>query len=121
MSKYKQREQTFFVLYQTLLKGYLDKEDYENLPKEFRYVLAIIFDQKDELIELINDQLNQWTFDRLGYIEQAILLLACGEVIALQTPKQVVINESVEYAKKYGEEDTTYKLINATLDKVLDV
>lgn len=125
MSKHLEREQTLHFVYSTLLKSDLnmaiDTDGLRQLTSAYQEVIHVILSQKEELIELINDELKEWSFDRLGYIEQAILLLACGEIIVIKTPKQVVIDESIEFAKKYGETDTTYKLINATLDKVLDV
>lgn len=125
MSKHNQREKALIYLYQLLLKNaaqlQIDQEDVLNLTPPYQEVVEVILDQKDELIELLDEQLVDWEFKRLGFIEQAILLLACGEIIVIKTPKQVVIDESIRFAKNYGATDTTYKLINATLDKVLDV
>lgn len=113
----KNRNNSLIALYQSLLKNQLEVIDND----KFNKVLIYIWDNKNDLIELINDNLDNWSFERLGFISQALLLLACGEVIILKTPKQVIINECVELAKKFGEDDETYKLINGTLDKLLDV
>ena len=66
---------------------------------------------------IINKNLKDWSFDRLGYIEQAILLLATHEITAGEVQKPVVINEAVEFAKKYCDEDS-YKFINGVLDRL---
>ena len=58
-----------------------------------------------------------WTFDRLGNIEKAILLNGCSEFELQQVEAAVIIDESVELAKKYCDEDT-YKLINRILDVI---
>lgn len=125
MSRSTQRKEAMFYLYQYLLKENahlkIDSEDIFLLNEAFQSVIGISLTQKKDLVELINDELIDWTFDRLGFIEQAILLLACGEAIILQTEKQVIIDEAVKLAKEFGDEDDTYKLINATLDKVLDI
>ncbi|NLW28961.1 MAG: transcription antitermination protein NusB [Erysipelothrix sp.] len=125
MSRSTQRKEAMFYLYQYLLKENahlkIDSEDVFLLNEAFQSVIGISLTQKKDLVELINDELIDWTFDRLGFIEQAILLLACGEAIILQTEKQVIIDEAVKLAKEFGDEDDTYKLINATLDKVLDI
>lgn len=113
----KDRSNSLIALYQSLLKKQLEIVDND----KFNKVLHYVWENKNELIELINDNLENWSFQRLGFISQAILLLACGEVIILKTPKQVIINECVELAKKFGEDDETYKLINGTLDRLLDV
>ncbi len=70
-----------------------------------------------DFIDEINSLLKDWTFDRLGKIEQAILLLAWGEFYAVLNEKAVIINEAVNLAKTYCEADS-YKLINATLDNL---
>lgn len=125
MSRFRQREQAMIYLYQTILREAIDQaidtDAFLELSDDYRKVITHIFQEKDELIELIQDELYEWEFDRLGYIEQSILLLACGEAIIMATPKQVIINEMVELTKQYGDQDDTYKLINATLDKVLDI
>ena len=125
MSRSTQRKEAMFYLNQYLLKENahlkIDSEDVFLLNEAFQSVIGISLTQKKDLVELINDELIDWTFDRLGFIEQAILLLACGEAIILQTEKQVIIDEAVKLAKEFGDEDDTYKLINATLDKVLDI
>lgn len=125
MTQHKQREKAVFYIYQTLLRSEIDDSvsvsEFEELTPEFRKVVNYAIDDQEDLEDLLNDHLKGWTFDRLGFIEQAILLVACAEVIVNQTPKQVIIDESILFSKEYGEQDDTYKLINATLDKVLDV
>lgn len=125
MGRRRARENAMIFLYQTLLREAidqnLDQEAFLELEPEFRKVITHVFKEKDELVDLINDELIDWEFDRLGYIEQSILLLACGEAIIMATPKTALVNEAVELTKMYGDQDDTYKLINATLDKVLDI
>ena len=71
---------------------------------------------KDIYIEKINQSLNdEWEFKRLGYVEQAILIIACCELDLDVSPKAIVIDEAVTLAKKYCDEET-YKLINGVLD-----
>lgn len=58
-----------------------------------------------------------WTLDRLPYCTQALLLMAAHEIISMEMPKPVVIDEAVELAKLYGDEED-FKLINAILDRL---
>lgn len=58
-----------------------------------------------------------WHYERLGKIEQAILLNGCSEFDLKETEAAVIIDESVELAKKYCDADT-YKLINSVLDVI---
>lgn len=112
------------VLYQHLL---LNKEIklalYDNLETNsvdpFLYTITVdAIQYKDVYINLINEKLNEeWSFDRLGYVEQAILLMACCELDLETAPKAIVIDEAITLAKKYCDDDT-YKLINGVLDKL---
>lgn len=71
-----------------------------------------------ELTEEIKKHLTaSWDFDRLGYIEQAILLMSAEELIHQDTDRAVVINEAVEIAKIYCDDDAP-KLINGVLDQL---
>lgn len=79
-------------------------------------VIECLENQKD-YVNSINKHLKNWEFDRLGYIEQAILLLATHEIDAKKADKAVVINEAVELAKKYCDDDS-YKFINGVLDNL---
>ena len=67
-----------------------------------------------DAIEAISPLLKQWTFDRLGYIERAILILAYVQYKYLDTPKPIVIDIAVKLARRYADEDS-YKFINAVL------
>ncbi len=83
----------------------------------FLYTITIdAMKYKDIYIEKINHSLTQdWEFKRLGYVEQAILILACCELDLDVSPRAIVIDEAVTLAKKYCDEET-YKLINGVLD-----
>ena len=72
---------------------------------------------KNELDKLANKYLNNWTIDRLGNTDQAILRMAIYELMYTDTPDIVCINEALELAKAYSD-DEVRKMINACLDKV---
>ena len=54
---------------------------------------------------------------RLGYVEQAILLMACCGIDLEIVPKPIVVDEAVTLAKKYCDEPA-YRLINGVLDQL---
>ena len=57
-------------------------------------------------------------YERLDFVEQAILELATTEFAQrLDVPYRVVIDEYVELAKTFGAQDS-YKYINGVLDKI---
>ncbi len=78
-----------------------------------------VIEKKDELTKVINKYMSTWTLDRLGLIDQAILLMSTYEILYYNTPNVVCINEAIELAKKYSD-DKVVSLINAVLDKILD-
>ena len=71
----------------------------------------------DDLDEIANKYLNKWTIDRLGNTDQAILRMGIFEILYMDTPDVVAINEAVELAKSYSDDDVK-NMINAVLDNV---
>lgn len=67
--------------------------------------------------DMANKYLNKWTIGRLGFTDQAILRLGIYELIYTDTPDIVAINEAVDLAKLYSDDDVR-KMINGVLDKV---
>ena len=52
-------------------------------------------------------------------MEENIMLIALAEFEIEQTPKIIIIDESVRLAKKFGG-DNSYKFVNASLEKILE-
>jgi len=73
--------------------------------------------KRDEIDKLANKYLNKWTIDRLGNTDQSILRMAIYELLYTDTPSIVVINEAIELAKKYSDDDVK-NMINGVLDKI---
>ena len=60
-----------------------------------------------------------WEVHRLGYIERSILRLAIYEIVFMDDiPAGVAVNEAVELAKKFGD-DQTPRFINGLLGTVV--
>ena len=72
---------------------------------------------KNEIDELANKYLNNWSISRLGNTDQAILRMGIYELLYTDTPEVVSINEAIELAKAYSDDDVR-KMINGVLDKV---
>lgn len=91
-----------------------------SLEVENNFINEIVYgvlDKREELDELANSNLNNWSIDRLGKTDQAILRMAIYEMKYTDTPNVVCINEAVELAKAYSD-DKVRSMINATLDKI---
>jgi len=116
------REIIMKVIYQTLL---LEDYDLEELIKEQMEIenefvndtCKGILDHKDEIYNLANKYLVDWTMDRLNKVDQAIICLGIYELMYTDTPSVVCINEAIELSKKYSDEAIT-KMINGVLDKI---
>ena len=72
---------------------------------------------KDEIDAKANQYLEGWTIDRLGTTDIAILRMGIFELLYMNTPDIVAINEAVELAKNYSDDDVR-KMINGVLDKI---
>lgn len=74
---------------------------------------------KEEIIKQINEELSEkWQMSRLSKVSIAILKLAVYEIIYKKLPYKVVINEAVELAKNYGD-DNAPSFINGILASVI--
>ena len=72
---------------------------------------------KNEIDEIANKYLTGWKITRLGNTDQAILRIGIYELLYTDTPSIVSINEAVELAKDYSDDDVR-KMINGVLDKI---
>ena len=120
------REKCMIILYQydiynnAKIKGEVDELIQENLEIDNEFVKDIVYGvitHKNEIDDLANKYMKDWTIDRLGFTDIAILRMAIYELIYSDTPDIVVINEAVELAKLYSD-DKVVKLINGVLDKI---
>lgn len=60
---------------------------------------------KKKLIGLIKENLKEnWTIDRISKINLSLIKIAIYEMIYKEIPYKVAINEVVELAKKYSDE-----------------
>ncbi len=125
MNRHEQRILAMECIYQHLLlnkdirKCVFEATKGSNEIDGYLYSLTIdLLDHKQEYIDQISALLRQdWSFDRLSVLEQAILLISFQEILHNDTPKAVVINEAVTLAKSYCD-DTSFKLINGVLDRL---
>ncbi len=121
------REKIMIILYQIDICRY-QKINYNveeiitsNLEIDNEFVRDIVYGvitYEDEIIDIANKHMTDWTIDRIDKTGAAILKMAIYELKYTDTPEVVVINEAVELAKKYSD-DAVRKIINAVLDKLI--
>ncbi len=93
----------------------------ENLSVENEFVKDIVYGvitAEKEIDEIANKYLKDWDIKRLDKTGAAILRMAIYELKYMDTPSIVVINEAIELAKQYTDEELV-KMINAVLDKYM--
>ncbi|MFB6275966.1 MAG: transcription antitermination factor NusB [Halothece sp.] len=80
-------------------------------------LLTTIVEHRQRIDDLIRSALVDWNFDRLAKIDRALLRIAVAEMVILETPVQIAINEAVELGKRYSDEEG-YRFINGVLRRV---
>lgn len=76
-----------------------------------------IIEKLDELDAMINKQAKGWTTQRMGKVDLTILRLAVYEIAFDEdVPAGVAINETVELAKRFGQEESS-GFVNGVLAK----
>lgn len=72
-----------------------------------------------EIEAILNEVMVDWTLNRLTQIDANILRLAVAEMAFLNVDHKVAINEAIEIAKNYSDDDG-FRFINGVLRKVSD-
>jgi len=130
--KTKAREDAFLVLYQWDIRGgsieelieeYLSMNRVKN-SEQRRYMRKLIrtyFEHAGDVDKTISNNLENWDFDRLGYVERAILRLATAELLyaKIKNPK-VVIKDYMNITYKYAGRKPS-RFVNGIISKVLKV
>ncbi len=109
------------LLKETKLDVSIEEIIKDNIEIENEFVKDIVYGvitHEEELNEVANKYIKDWTIDRLDKTGASILRMALFELKFTDTPEVVVINEAIELAKKYSD-DSVRKIINAVLDKII--
>jgi len=78
-----------------------------------------IKEHKDEIDELIKTNLKQnWSLNRISKINLSLIKIAIFEMLYMNLPYKVAINEVVELAKKYAD-DSAPVFINGILASIV--
>lgn len=125
------RELTFRLIYSLEIQKTEDLEEQielylecneveDNEAKEYiKDAIIGINENINEIQGLIEKNLKaDWKIDRISKIDLSLLKLAIYEIKYKNIPYKVAINESLELAKKYGEE-TSKNFINGILASVV--
>lgn len=119
MNRRQAREETFKILFEMLINEQeLDETQIPNNNYMIK-VLPEILKYKHEIDVKISEHLINWTIERVAPIEKTILRIAVYEILYMDdVPHAVSINEAVELAHIYGDEQSA-KFINGVLSKIV--
>ena len=130
MNRTKLRELAFKLLYEREIQKEISEENLEIFyesneiedESQKEYLKDILFgvsENSEELNDLIKKHLKQnWTIDRVSKINISLLKLALYEMIYCNLPYKVAINEVIELAKKYSDEQAG-SFINGILASIV--
>lgn len=130
MEEMTRRELAFCYIYSQEIQGdnskaqvklFLDSTEVENgRSREYvKNVASGIKENGSEINEMISKNLKTgWTINRISKIDLALLKLAIYEMNYMGTPYKIIINEAVNMAKKYGEENSP-SFVNGVLAKIV--
>ncbi len=119
------REKCMIILYQWDLfkkspNTNIDEIIKDNMEIENDFVKDIVYGvitYQNTIDEIANKYMKDWEISRIDKTGASILRMGIFELLYTDTPDIVVINEAIELAKKYSD-DNVRKIINAVLDKV---
>lgn len=82
-------------------------------------LIITVNDYRQEIEQAIENVLVGWQLSRIPRIDRDILRISVAEMLYLEVPEKVAINESVELAKRYSDEDG-FRFINGVLRRLSD-
>lgn len=95
-----------------------NQSDYLSEDKMANEMVTNVINNLEELDTRIKKYLRKWTISELNPVDLAILRMSVYEIMYLQTPPAIVVNEALELAKKYSDEPSK-KFIHRVLDNII--
>ncbi len=87
--------------------------------REFAETLVLgVLRNQTELDALLEAKADNWSLSRMAATDRNVLRLGAYEIRYQDTPDRVVIDESIELAKRFGSAQSS-QFVNGILDKLL--
>ena len=133
MNRRSLREQVFKLLFRVEFNEkeemeeqchlFLEHEEIEMSEEEETHIIEkykAIHEKLDEIDSMINAKAKGWSTDRMGKVDLTVIRLAVYEMKYDETiPDGVAINEAVELAKTYGQDESA-GFVNGVLAKFVE-
>lgn len=92
---------------------------FPNKQRFYKNLVKSVLRHSDDHEMKIKEKLSNWDINRLFLLDKILLHMGLAEAEQpLATPKQVVINEYIEIAKRYSAPDS-HRFIHAMLDRII--
>lgn len=126
----KMREYTFMLIYELEIQKEFSEEnidifianneiDDKNARKYIRKIVRGVKEKEAEIEKIISQKLKpEWSIDRISKINIALLKLSIYEMVYVKVPYKIAINEVIELAKQYGDDNSAI-FINGVLANVV--
>ncbi|GAB6072822.1 transcription antitermination factor NusB [Venenivibrio stagnispumantis] len=107
----------------SIFEDYIKKEKFNSKVKEYaRNVIEGISQNLQTIDNIIQDYLEDWRLERLGYIERALLRLGVYELLFNELSKDETVGRKfadiLNLAKCYLISETPLKFINGVLSRI---
>lgn len=133
MNRRSLREQVFKLLFRVEFNSkeemeeqcrlFLEHEDVEMSEQDADYIVGKytdIHEKLEEIDSMVNEKAKGWSTDRMGKVDLTIIRLAVYEMKYDDTiPEGVAINEAVELAKLFGQDESA-GFVNGVLAKFVE-
>ncbi|MBI5754498.1 transcription antitermination factor NusB [Candidatus Peregrinibacteria bacterium] len=105
---------------QAILNSILDEFAPKLTEKKFaRDTLAGVLKNQKDILDIIQKYAPEWPIEKIARVDRAILEIGVYEVVfAHDIPPVVAINEAIEIAKHFGD-NNSQKFINGVLSSVM--
>lgn len=128
MKRKELREAAVKLFYEMDIQKTFEHNFYKNFLAENELIalkdnyLKEVFDNfllnRDNIDDIIQKSSTSWDIKRIAKVDLSILRVAITEILYLSDiPDKVSINEAIDLAKKYGDENS-YKFVNGLLGKI---
>ena len=129
MKRKELREAAVKLFYEMDIQKTFEHKFYKNFLAENELIalkdnyLKEVFDSfllnRDNIDDIIQISSTSWDMKRIAKVDLSILRVAITEILYLSDiPDKVYINEAIDLAKKYGDENS-YKFVNGLLGKIV--
>ncbi len=92
---------------------------YEDVRRHCSELVLGVLESKAAIDAKVQAASHHWKLDRMSAVDRNILRVAAFEILMLpeRVPRKVAINEAIEIAKKFGNEDSG-AFVNGILDRI---